>query len=85
LPEARQKQGRPSNINEGMRVLLNYHVEKRKQQGATVREAVSDFLEIMRRGGKALHDAREMPLLSDKACEAAYYRHRGKPNSHPNF
>lgn len=78
LPEARQKRGRPSNIDEGMKALLMYHVETRKQQGATVREATREFLEIMREGGKTLRDNTHKVPSSATACETTYYRHRNK-------
>jgi hypothetical protein len=78
------KRGRPLKIDQSTRTLLTIHVDKAREDGKLVNQAISEFLEIMRFGAREAQRDQSTPFLpSVMQASRAYYRDRGLNKKRP--
>jgi hypothetical protein len=69
--------GRPPKIDSSIRTLLMVHVDREREKGKPVKEAIAEFLEIMQRGAESL-EASSASLPTEARASQVYYRDRKK-------
>ena len=73
LEEIPKKRGRPMAMDRGFAVLMVKHVrERRAESTLTIKEAVNEFLEIMKKGIKKSRNVSRLPNLEQAV--ATYHR-----------
>jgi hypothetical protein len=86
LKGAPKNRGRPLDLERGLMTLCASHVHRERKLGKSVKQAVCEFLEMMRIGAAAKISSKPpAPLPTLRKALQAYYRHRKKKRGSLNF